>query len=85
MSHNNTTLMTLLTEYVGIYGLASIMSMIVRRQDGPLMSMLVSLIVSVFSGYGPSLSSVKEWHLEWFWRLCPGVRFDTLSVFYLTK
>ncbi|POS87517.1 hypothetical protein EPUL_001409 [Erysiphe pulchra] len=53
-----------------IYGLASIMSMVVRRQDGPLMSMLVSLIVSVFSGYGPPLSNVKEWHLEWFWRLC---------------
>ncbi|KAI6245928.1 Broad substrate specificity ATP-binding cassette transporter ABCG2 [Erysiphe necator] len=56
-----------------IYGLASIMSMIVRREDGPLMSMLVSLIVSVFSGYGPPLSSVKQWHLEWFWRLCPGI------------
>ncbi|KAG6017517.1 hypothetical protein E4U43_000994 [Claviceps pusilla] len=56
-----------------IYGLASIMSMLVRREDGPLMAMIVCLIIGVFSGYGPPLYTVKEWHLEWFWRLCPGM------------
>lgn len=35
--------------------------------------MIVSLIIGVFGGYGPPLYNVKEWHLEWFWRLCPGV------------
>ncbi|CAD6506021.1 BgTH12-06953 [Blumeria graminis f. sp. triticale] len=56
-----------------IYGLASITSMLVRREDGPLMAMIVSLIISVFSGYGPPLSSVEMWHMSWFWRSCPGV------------
>ncbi|RKF75727.1 ATP-binding cassette sub-family G member 2 [Golovinomyces cichoracearum] len=56
-----------------IYGLSSMMSMSVRREDGPLMAMLLSLVVSVFSGYGPSLISVNSWHLEWFWRLSPAI------------
>ncbi|KAK4237658.1 hypothetical protein C8A03DRAFT_15822 [Achaetomium macrosporum] len=56
-----------------IYGLASIMSMLVRREDGPLMAMIVSLIIGVFGGYGPPLYLVKQWHLEWLWRLCPGI------------
>ncbi len=47
--------------------------MIVRREDGPLLAVIASLIVGVFGGYGPPLYNVKEWHLEWFWRLCPGV------------
>ncbi|KAJ8120489.1 hypothetical protein ONZ43_g2814 [Nemania bipapillata] len=37
--------------------------------------MIVSLIIGVFGGYGPPLYNVKEWHLEWFWRLCPGIWF----------
>jgi hypothetical protein len=53
--------------------------MIVRREDGPLLAMIVSLIIGVFGGYGPPLYNVKEWHLEWFWRLCPGVRPTFLS------
>ncbi|EAQ93305.1 hypothetical protein CHGG_01540 [Chaetomium globosum CBS 148.51] len=39
-------------------------------------SMLLSkllLIIGVWGGYGPPLYLVKEWHLEWLWRLCPGV------------
>ncbi|KAH8195391.1 hypothetical protein TruAng_010448 [Truncatella angustata] len=59
----------------GIYGLASAVSMMVRREDGPLLAMIVSLIIGVFGGYGPPLYNVKEWHLEWFWRLCPGIWF----------
>ncbi|KAJ3579780.1 hypothetical protein NPX13_g785 [Xylaria arbuscula] len=58
-----------------IYGLAAIVSMIVRREDGPLLAMIFSLIIGVFGGYGPPLYNVKEWHLEWFWRLCPGIWF----------
>lgn len=48
--------------------------MITPREDGPLLATTVSLIIGVFGGYGPSLSTIKSWHLEWFWRVCPGVR-----------
>lgn len=47
--------------------------MVTSREDGPLLATIVSLIVGVFGGYGPSLSTIKSWHLEWFWRVCPGV------------
>ncbi|KAF7854202.1 hypothetical protein EAF04_010499 [Stromatinia cepivora] len=55
-----------------IYGLASCVSVITRRENGPLMAMIVSLIIGVFGGYGPPLSTIKLWHLERLWRLCPG-------------
>jgi hypothetical protein len=47
--------------------------MLTRREDGPLLAMIVSLIIGIFGGYGPSLSTIKFWHLEWAWRMCPGV------------
>ncbi|KAH6650767.1 hypothetical protein F5144DRAFT_598192 [Chaetomium tenue] len=62
-----------LLSFYCIYGLVSIMSMLVRRKNGPLMVMIVSLIIGVFWGYGPPLYPAKEWHPEWLWRLCPGV------------
>ena len=48
--------------------------MVTRREDGPILAIIVSLIIGVFGGYGPPLSTIKSWHLEWFWRVCPGVR-----------
>lgn len=51
--------------------------MITSREDGPLLATIVSLIIGVFGGYGPSLSTIKSWHLEWFWRVCPGVSQDS--------
>lgn len=57
----------------GIYGLAFCVSMITRRENGPLLATLLSFILSVFSGYGPPLATIQSWHLEWFWRACPGV------------
>ncbi|KAF2733123.1 ATP-binding cassette sub-family G member 2 [Polyplosphaeria fusca] len=59
-----------------IYGLACAVSMVVSRQDGPLLAMIVSLIIAIFGGYGPNLSTVKSWHLEWIWRMCPGTWFS---------
>lgn len=58
-----------------IYGLASVVSMIVKREDGPLIAVLASLIIGVLGGVAPPLSKVKEWHMEVFWRLSPGVWF----------
>ncbi|KAI1410760.1 hypothetical protein F5Y13DRAFT_167326 [Hypoxylon sp. FL1857] len=55
-----------------IYGLASCVSMIVRREDAPLFATMISLIVGILSGAAPPLSSVKDWHMEWLWRASPG-------------
>lgn len=55
--------------------------MAVRREDGPLIAMIVSLITGVFGGYGPPLYNVKEWHLEWLWRLCPGVGTSSYALY----
>ena len=63
----------------GIYGLACAVSVSVSRENGPLLAMIVSLIIGIFGGYGPTLSTVKSWHLEWIWRICPGV-----SAIYIT-
>jgi hypothetical protein len=58
-----------------IYGLASCVGMIVKREDGPLLAVILSLIISVFGGVAPALAKVREWKLEWLWRSSPGVWF----------
>ncbi|KAK3675527.1 hypothetical protein LTR78_004610 [Recurvomyces mirabilis] len=63
-----------------IYGLASVVSMVVKREDGPLLSVLASLVIGVLGGVAPPLSKVKQWHMEWFWRLSPGVWFTEVYV-----
>lgn len=56
-----------------IYGLASVVSMVARREDAPLFATMISLIVAILSGSAPPLSKVKEWNAEWLWRTSPGV------------
>jgi ABC-type multidrug transport system ATPase subunit len=55
-----------------IYGLASCVSMVTRREDGPLLAVMSSLIVGVLNGMSPSLQSVRSWHIVWIWRAGPG-------------
>lgn len=55
-----------------IYGLASCISMVSRREDGPLLAVMGSLIVGVLNGGSPSLEQVRSWHLAWLWRASPG-------------
>ena len=55
-----------------IYGLASCISMITRREDGPLVATMTSLVVGVISGVSPSLTTVTKWHMIWLWRASPG-------------
>lgn len=55
-----------------IYGLASILSMCIRREDGPLLAVMASLIVGVLNGMSPNLRVVRGWHMSWFWRALPG-------------
>ncbi|KAF5020767.1 hypothetical protein F66182_7195 [Fusarium sp. NRRL 66182] len=54
-----------------IYGLASIVSMVVRREDAPLFATMIALITGILSGSAPPLASVKDWHMEWLWRASP--------------
>ncbi|MCJ1472453.1 hypothetical protein MMC13_001101 [Lambiella insularis] len=68
--------------YYCVYGLASIVSMVTRREDGPLLATLTSLIVGVLNGMSPSLKKVADWHMTWFWRACPGA---WLAEGYFTK
>ena len=65
-----------------IYGLASCVSVITRREDGPLLATMTSLIVGVINGMSPSLKSVKGWHMSWLWRASPGT---WLSEGYFTE
>jgi ABC-type multidrug transport system ATPase subunit len=58
-----------------IYGLASVVSMFVKREDGPLLAVLASLIIGILGGVAPPLRTVKGWHMEWLWRASPGVWF----------
>ncbi|KAI4179629.1 MAG: hypothetical protein L6R41_007730 [Letrouitia leprolyta] len=58
--------------FYNIYGLASILSMLTRREDGPLLAVMASLIVGVLNGMSPNLSTVSDWHMTWFWRALPG-------------
>lgn len=58
-----------------VYGLAHIVSMFVKREDGPLIAVLASLIIGVLGGVAPPLKKVKQWHMIWLWRSSPGVWF----------
>jgi len=58
--------------YYCIYGLASVISMITRREDGPLLAVMMSLIVGVLNGMSPSLKKVRLWKVIWIWRASPG-------------
>ncbi|KAK3167406.1 hypothetical protein OEA41_010533 [Lepraria neglecta] len=46
-----------------IYGLASYVSMITRREDGPLIATMASLVVGIISGVSPTLRVVTGWHV----------------------
>ncbi|KAK3208669.1 hypothetical protein GRF29_77g1505289 [Pseudopithomyces chartarum] len=58
-----------------VYGLASCVGMLVKREDGPLLAVMCSLIIGILGGVAPPLSKVKDWHVEVLWRMSPGVWF----------
>ena len=65
-----------------IYGLSSCVSMVTKREDGPLIATMASLIVALISGVKPSLHTVADWHMTWLWRASPGT---WLSEAYFTE
>lgn len=62
---------TNLVYFYSIYGLASCVSMVVRREDAPLIATMITLIVGILCGAAPPLSNVKDWQMEWLWRASP--------------
>ncbi|ORX93551.1 hypothetical protein BCR34DRAFT_629343 [Clohesyomyces aquaticus] len=79
MSFNQMFAANLLYFY-SVYGLASCIGMIVKREDGPLLAVMASLIIGVLGGVAPPLSKVKQWNLEGLWRMSPGVWFTEAYV-----
>ena len=65
-----------------IYGLASCISMVTRREDGPLVATMTGLIIGIISGAKPTLRAAAGWHLTWLWRASPGT---WLSEAYFTE
>ncbi|CAI6327815.1 unnamed protein product [Periconia digitata] len=63
-----------------VYGLASCVGMVVKREDGPLLAVMASLIIGILGGVAPPLSKVATWKLEWLWRMSPGVWFTEAFV-----
>lgn len=56
-----------------IYGVGTIVTAVTKRENGPLVCLLITIVMGIFSGYAPRLAKVQEWHLVWFWYLSPGV------------
>ena len=65
-----------------IYGLSSCVSMVTKREDGPLIATMASLVVGLVSGVKPSLHRVAGWQMTWLWRASPGT---WLSEAYFTE
>lgn len=63
-----------------VYGLAACVGMVVKREDGPLLAVMASLIIGILGGVAPPLSKVAVWKLEWLWRMSPGVWFTEAFV-----
>ncbi|KEF51934.1 uncharacterized protein A1O9_11924 [Exophiala aquamarina CBS 119918] len=61
-----------------IYGFSSCISMATRREDGPLLAVMGSLVLGILGGAAPPLSKVKTWHMEWLWRMSPGTWFTEI-------
>ncbi|TKX26041.1 SNQ2-like protein 1 [Elsinoe australis] len=61
--------------FYAVYGIAGTVSVLVKKEDGALLALLVSLVLGVFGGVAPPLAKVQDWKLEWLWRMGPGVWF----------
>ena len=59
-------------DFFCVYGMAAIVSMLVRRENASLLAVVVCLFAGVFSGFGPSLSAAKGWGAIFIWYLSYG-------------
>lgn len=52
-------------QFWSIYGLAAMVSMVVKRENAALLAVIVSLIAGTMCGYGPSIAQMAGWNLAW--------------------
>eukprot|EP00455_Lapot_gusevi_P045018 TRINITY_DN5716_c0_g1_i14.p1 TRINITY_DN5716_c0_g1~~TRINITY_DN5716_c0_g1_i14.p1 ORF type:complete len:849 (+),score=122.53 TRINITY_DN5716_c0_g1_i14:76-2622(+) len=50
----------ILMEYFGVYGLAAVISMLVKRENAPLLAVVITLFAGAFCGYGPTLDDARK-------------------------
>ncbi|KAJ3123543.1 hypothetical protein HK098_001846 [Nowakowskiella sp. JEL0407] len=56
-------------KFFGVYGLSSVISMVVARANGPLLAVVFSLFAAVFCGYGPTIRQAKSWNILFLWEI----------------
>lgn len=56
-------------QFFGVYGLSSIVSMIVIHTNANLLAVVFCMFIAVFCGYGPNLNQARAWNLMWVWDL----------------
>ncbi|KAJ3413486.1 hypothetical protein HDV05_007931 [Chytridiales sp. JEL 0842] len=55
--------------FFGVYGMAVIVSLLVRRENAPLLAVIVGLFMAVFCGYGPSLTDAANGKFLWVYEI----------------
>ncbi|KAJ3101513.1 hypothetical protein HDU96_009963 [Phlyctochytrium bullatum] len=58
-----------LVQFWGVYGMACVFSMLVRRENASVIAVLGGLFAAVLCGYGPSVAQAKNWNLVWLFEL----------------
>ncbi|KAJ3190607.1 hypothetical protein HK101_008560 [Irineochytrium annulatum] len=64
-----TQYMLMFLQFWGVYGMSCIISLVVRRENASLLSVVVGLFAAVFCGYGPNLVQAKKWGMIWLFEL----------------
>lgn len=58
--------------FYSVYAMAAIISMLVRRENAALMSVVCCMIYACFCGFGPSLNDASGWGVAFVWELSYG-------------
>ncbi|KAJ3232663.1 hypothetical protein HDU81_002813 [Chytriomyces hyalinus] len=87
-----------LLQFWGVYGIACIVSLIVRRENASILSVVICLVLSVLCGYGPTLTdasqhgygflneiSFNKWASEAFYSSCITVYRGVFDVDLMTR
>jgi hypothetical protein len=61
--------LVVLVTYFGMYGLAAVVSMLVEREDAPLMAAVCGLFHAVTAGSGVTINDARKYNLAWIFEL----------------
>lgn len=59
----------ILINFYCVYGLASIISTLVRRENASLLAVVACLFAATFCGFGPTLTNAQEWGVAFIWEI----------------